>query len=48
MAHHEAPKKTGANNDVYVEEDGGADAFAAFALVAVIVCAVTFWLNGMA
>ncbi|MBK8288639.1 MAG: hypothetical protein KAY78_06360 [Pseudomonadales bacterium] len=46
MAHHQAPQ----NNDCSTtcEEDGCADAFAAVAVIAVVVAAVCFWLNGMA
>lgn len=36
--------ETGATRD----EDGGADAFAAVAIIAVVVAAVCFWLKGMA
>lgn len=36
------------DNNVAFEEDGNADAFAATAIIAVVVLAVTFWLHGMA
>ena len=46
MAHHEAPQ--GNNNCSPCEEDGCADAFAATAIIAVVVAVATYWLAGMA
>jgi hypothetical protein len=39
------PQKNDCNTAT--EEDGCADAFAATAVIAVVVAAVCFWLNGM-
>jgi hypothetical protein len=36
------------DSDAGYEEDGCADAFAATAIIAVVVAVVTFWLHGMA
>ncbi len=46
MANSEKTQKVDSN--IAVEEDGCADAFAATAIIAVVVLAVTFWLHGMA
>jgi hypothetical protein len=45
MANPHAPQQS---NNTEVETDGSADAFAAFAVITVIVCTVVYWLNGMA
>ncbi len=36
------------NSNTEVEEDGAADAWAATAIIAVVVAATSFWLLGMA
>lgn len=36
------------DSNTAVEEDGAADAWAATAIIAVVVAAATFWLHGMA
>lgn len=46
MAHHEAPKNTACQTGC--EEDGCADAFAAVAVITIVVATVAFWLHGMA
>lgn len=46
MAHHSAPKEQSHCNAC--EEDGCADAFAAVALITIVVATVVFWLHGMA
>lgn len=46
MAHHQAPQESNCSNSC--EEDGCADAFAAFAVIAVVVSTVVYWLHGMA
>jgi hypothetical protein len=46
MANHQDPQKNQCNTAC--EEDGCADAFAAVAVITVVVAAVCFWLSGMA
>ena len=47
MAHHQAPKIDN-SSDTSHEVDGRADAFAATAIIAIIVISVSYWLHGMA
>jgi hypothetical protein len=46
MAHHESPQKQ-TDEQQQSEENGGADALAAIALITLFVCAMSFWLHGM-
>lgn len=43
MANPQAPQQ----NNIDTDADGGADAFAAVAIIAVVVGAVVYWLHGM-
>ena len=45
MANPQAPQQS---SNTEVDKDGGADAFAATAIITVVVAAVVFWLHGMA